>query len=215
MEALSRLVKIKISDVTLEGDLVVPDGATGLVIFAHGSGSSRHSPRNRYVAEHLQRGKLATLLVDLLTHREESIDEFTGQFRFNIPLLALRLAAIADWAQLEPETKELNIGFFGASTGGGAALAAAAAKPEMVRAVVSRGGRPDLAADALPYVRAATLLIVGEKDTKVIQLNQLAYEQLKCEKKMIIIPGASHLFEEPGALEQVAQHARSWFLSHL
>lgn len=215
MEALSRLVKIKISDVTLEGDLVVPDGATGLVIFAHGSGSSRHSPRNRYVAEHLQRGKLATLLVDLLTHQEESIDEFTGQFRFNIPFLALRLAAIADWARVEPETKELNIGFFGASTGGGAALAAAASKPEMVRAVVSRGGRPDLAADALPYVRAATLLIVGEKDTKVIQLNQLAYEQLKCEKKMIIIPGASHLFEEPGALEQVAQHARSWFLSHL
>jgi putative phosphoribosyl transferase len=197
--------------ITLEGDIVIPTEAKGLVLFAHGSGSSRHSPRNRYVANELNKGGLATLLLDLLTVNEETLDMVTGQLRFDIGLLAERLTAAASYLRNSSETANLNIGIFGSSTGGGAALVAVAQKPEWFRVVVSRGGRPDLAFDALPKVQAPTLLIVGGNDTVVIRLNESAYEKLTCEKKLEIVPGASHLFEEPGALEKVAALARTWF----
>lgn len=204
-------VRIPLAGVRLEGNLNVPTGARGLVIFAHGSGSSRHSPRNRFVATALQEGKLATLLLDLLTPLEEAEDMVSARLRFDIPLLSERVAGATDWAMQNPATRDLHIGYFGASTGAAAALVAAAARPKQVRAVVSRGGRPDLAGRALVEVHAPTLLIVGGRDTVVIALNQEALAQLGVEKSLRIVPGATHLFEEPGALDQVAALAREWF----
>jgi dienelactone hydrolase len=201
--------------VPLEGDLQVPDKATGVVLFAHGSGSGRHSTRNRYVAGELQAAGLATLLIDLLTQAEEAIDQHTAHLRFDIPLLAERLVAATYWLLTEPSTRSLPIGYFGASTGGGAALVAAAALPEHVGAVVSRGGRPDLAGEALPRVRAPTLLIIGGRDLTVLELNRAAMARMRTEVRLEIVPGATHLFEEPGALETVAHLARDWFLGHL
>lgn len=210
-----RSVRVPANDAALDGDLVVPDGAGGIVLFAHGSGSSRHSSRNRAVAAELQRGGFATLLIDLLTSDEEALDLRTAHLRFDIPFLAERLQRAADWLSSDPETAALPLGLFGASTGGGAALVMAASQPTRVRAVVSRGGRPDLAADALPRVEAPTLLIVGGRDTRVIAMNEDAYAQLKCEKSLQMVPGATHLFEERGALEEVARLAVDWFRRHL
>ncbi len=211
----ARLVHITAGPVTLEGNLHLPAGAYGIVLFAHGSGSSRHSPRNRYVANVLQAGGLATLLIDLLTADEDAVDLRTRQLRFDIGLLAERLVGATDWLAQELDTRLLRVGYFGASTGGGAALVAAAQRPEAVGAVVSRGGRPDLAGPALPHVRAPTLLIVGGRDVPVIGMNQEALAQLRCEKRLEIIPGATHLFEEPGTLEQAALLARDWFNQYL
>ena len=210
-----RLVRVQAGPATLEGNLTLPEGADGIVLFAHGSGSSRHSPRNRYVARLLNEAKLATLLVDLLTADEEAIDLRTARLRFDIGLLAERLVAVTDWLTQQPETRRLRIGYFGASTGAAAALVAAAERPEAVGAVVSRGGRPDLAGPALARVRAPTLLIVGGNDTQVIALNRAALAELRCEKQLVIVPGATHLFEEPGALDVVARLAREWFERHL
>ncbi|MDQ3815129.1 MAG: dienelactone hydrolase family protein [Armatimonadota bacterium] len=210
-----RLVQVPAGTATLEGDLVVPEDARGVVLFAHGSGSSRHSPRNRYVAGVLQAAGLATLLIDLLTASEEAVDLRTRHLRFDIGLLAERLVGAMEWLAQEPGTRGLKIGLFGASTGGGAALVAAAQRPELAGAVVSRGGRPDLAGPALPQVQAPTLLIVGSLDTVVIEMNQQALAQLRCERDLHLVPGATHLFEEPGTLEAVAQLARDWFLRHL
>lgn len=198
----------------LEGDLQIPKGAKGIVVFAHGSGSSRHSPRNRFIASVLQKEGLATLLIDLLTPEEERIDEVTAGLRFNIDLLTDRLCAITDWLDSEPSAKNLKIGYFGASTGAAAALCAAAEKKEKVVAVVSRGGRPDLASSSLEEVQAPTLLIVGGNDRAVIGMNEEAYALLQAEKKMTIVPRATHLFEEPGTLEEVAQLALNWFRQH-
>lgn len=199
--------------VSLEGELGVPPGAEGVVLFAHGSGSSRHSPRNRYVARVLQAAGLATLLIDLLTPEEELVDLRTVQFRFDIDRLAERLVGATDWLRQNPATRPLRIGYFGASTGAAAALIAAVARPDAVAAVVSRGGRPDLAPSALPHVQAPTLLIVGENDVSVLDLNQWALAQLHADAELAIVPGATHLFEEPGALEEVARLACDW-LSH-
>ena len=208
------LVHIKAGDATLEGNLIIPTSASGMVLFAHGSGSSRFSSRNRYVAEFLRnRGALGTLLIDLLTHDEELVDTRTAHLRFDIELLAERLVGTAEW--LGREHSNLKIGLFGASTGGGAALVAAARIPERIAAVVSRGGRPDLAGAALPKVKAPTLLIVGGDDAPVIGMNQEAYDQMKALRKMEIVRGASHLFEEEGALEIVARLATDWFKKHL
>ena len=201
--------------ITLEGTLALPPKAQGMVLFAHGSGSSRHSPRNRFVAEQLQGGGLGTLLVDLLTPQEEAIDARTRQLRFDIGLLAERLVGAIDWLAQQSATRGLPVGLFGASTGAGAALVAAAARPDAVEAVVSRGGRPDLAGDALPLVRAPTLFIVGGRDEQVIELNRQAMARMRAPVKLEIIPGATHLFEEPGALEQVARLARDWFVRYL
>jgi dienelactone hydrolase len=209
-----RAVHVPAGAVGLEGDLTLPAGAIGVVLFAHGSGSSRHSPRNRYVAHLLNEGRLGTLLLDLLTTQEEAVDRRTGHLRFDINLLAERLVAATDWLQREPDTGRLPFGYFGASTGAAAALVAAAERPEVVRAVVSRGGRPDLAGPALPRVRAPTLLIVGGEDVQVIELNRQALAQLRVEAQLVIIPGATHLFEEHGALDQVAAYARQWFERH-
>src|SRR5579883_3199029 len=189
----------------LAGHLTVPSGATGIVLFAHGSGSSRFSPRNLYVADALNAASLGTLLLDLLTPAEEREDERTARLRFDIELLGQRMIGAVDWAASQQETARLAIGLFGASTGAAAALIAAAARPEQVRAVVARGGRPDLAAGALVRVQAPTLLIVGSQDTPVIELNQQALARLRCEKQLVLVPGATHLFEEPGTLDQVAQ----------
>ena len=210
-----RLVRVAAGPVMLDGNLSVPEGARGIVLFAHGSGSSRLSPRNRHVAQLLNQAKLATLLVDLLTSEEEAVDRQTAQLRFDIGLLAERLVGVTDWLTHAPETRQFRIGYFGASTGAGAAVVAAAERPEAVGAVVSRGGRPDLAGPALSRVRAPTLLIVGGNDVQVIALNRAALAQLRCEKHLVIVPGATHLFEEPGALGQVALLARSWFERHL
>jgi putative phosphoribosyl transferase len=207
-----RAVSVEMGPVTLEGDLALPDQAAGIVLFAHGSGSGRYSPRNRAVAQALQQDGLGTLLIDLLTEEDEEIDLETRHLRFDIPMLAERLAGAIDWLGDHESTRNLPIGLFGASTGAGAALIAAVNRPDQVRSVVSRGGRPDLAEEALPRVTAPTLLIVGGLDEVVIGLNQLAYHQLKCEKRLEIIPGATHLFEEPGALEQVSTRARAWFM---
>ena len=209
------LVHVAAGDATLEGELVVPEQATGVVLFAHGSGSSRHSSRNKFVAEALQTAGLATLLIDLLTREEEAIDQRTAHLRFDIQLLAGRLLAATRWLGEEPSTRALEIGYFGASTGAGAALVAAAAEPERIGAVVSRGGRPDLAGKALPRVRAPTLLIVGGRDLQVLELNRAAMARMQAETRLEIVPGASHLFEEPGTLEVVAELARDWFLRHL
>jgi putative phosphoribosyl transferase len=210
-----RLVRVAADTVTLEGILSVPEGAGAVVLFAHGSGSGRHSPRNRHVARVLNEAKLATLLIDLLTSQEEDIDRPTAHLRFDIDLLARRIMDATDWLTCQPNTRHLRIGYFGASTGAAAALLAAAELPDLVGAVVSRGGRPDLAGAALPRVRAPTLLIVGGNDVQVIELNQAALAQLLCEKQLVIIPGATHLFEEPGALDQVARLAREWFLHYV
>jgi pimeloyl-ACP methyl ester carboxylesterase len=210
-----RLVSIRIGRISLEGNLSLPEGARGIVLFAHGSGSSRHSPRNRYVAQLLNEGKLATLLVDLLTAEEEKIDLRTAHLRFDIRLLAERLVGVTDSLTQNPDTRHLRVGYFGASTGAAAALVAAGERPDVVGAVVSRGGRPDLAGQALPRVRAPTLLIVGGNDFQVIDLNRWALRQLRCEKQLVIVPGATHLFEEPGALDEVARLAREWFELHL
>jgi pimeloyl-ACP methyl ester carboxylesterase len=212
---MSRPVRIPSGGATLDGDLTTPGGARGLVLFAHGSGSSRHSARNRYVAGVLNEGGLATLLFDLLTAGEEAIDARTRHLRFDIGLLADRLAGATDWALAEPGLGALPIGYFGASTGGGAAIVAASARPGAVRAVVSRGGRPDLAGAALASVRAPTLLIVGGLDVPVIGMNREAMERMRCPVELEIVPGASHLFEEPGTLEAVARLARGWFSRHL
>jgi putative phosphoribosyl transferase len=201
--------------VALSGDLSLPADAHGLVVFAHGSGSSRHSARNRAVAEVLRHARLGTLLLDLLTEKEEMVDARTAELRFDIPLLADRVVAAIDWAQIHPQTSPLPLGLFGASTGAAAALIAAAKRPSQVRAVVSRGGRPDLADASLAAVAAPCLLIVGGRDDVVIQLNRQALDRLKAPKALEIVPGATHLFEEPGALDQVAALARDWFVRHL
>ena len=206
-----RSVQILLGQADLVGDLALPDQATGFVLFAHGSGSSRLSPRNRHVADILNGAGLATLLVDLLTTQEEHIDLQTREFRFNIGLLAERLIGLTEWQRAHPDLSALSLGYFGASTGSAAALIAAAARPQHVRAVVSRGGRPDLAASSLPRVQAPTLLIVGGDDAPVIELNQQAFEVLQCDKKLDIVPGATHLFEEPGTLETVAHRAADWY----
>jgi dienelactone hydrolase len=210
-----RLVQVPAGTVTLEGNLTLPEEAQAIVLFAHGSGSSRHSPRNRYVARVLNEAKLATLLIDLLTLHEEVIDTRRAHLRFDIDLLAERLVDATDWLTQFPDTKHLPIGYFGTSTGAAATLAAAAVRPDVVGAVVSRGGRPDLAGSALPHVRAPTLLIVGGDDGQVIELNRAALAQLCCEKQLVIVPAATHLFEEPGALDEVARLARDWFQRYL
>lgn len=208
-------IRLPVDDEELFGDLSVPENTKGLVLFAHGSGSSRHSPRNQYVAEELQKNSLATFLLDLLTEREETIDNLTRHLRFNIPFLSRRLIAAAAWIKTLSELMNLNIGLFGASTGGAAALLAGAQRPDLFQAVVSRGGRPDLVSESLPLVKAPTLLIVGEMDTQVLHLHQYALRLLTCEKKLEIVPGASHLFEERGKLEIVASFARDWFAKYL
>jgi dienelactone hydrolase len=210
-----QVVHVPVEQATLEGNLSLPSDASGLVLFAHGSGSSRHSPRNRYVARRLNDAKLATLLVDLLTAEEEQIDHVTAELRFDIGLLADRLVGVTDWLGASKDASALRLGYFGASTGAGAALVAAAERPDRAAAVVSRGGRPDLAALALPRVLAPTLLVVGGADTQVIALNRSALTALHCEKELAIVPGATHLFEEPGALDEVADRATRWFLRHL
>jgi pimeloyl-ACP methyl ester carboxylesterase len=207
-------VRIPAGPAILDGSLNIPEIATALVLFVHGSGSSRHSPRNQYVARTLNHAGLATLLFDLLTPEEELIDARTAEHRFNIALLAERLVYATNWATRQKQTRELGIDYFGSSTGGGAALVAAAELPDTVGAVVSRGGRPDLAGEALAQVRAPTLLIIGGEDDVVIELNERARSQMRCEVKLEIVPGATHLFEEPGALEKVAQLASDWFLLH-
>lgn len=207
-------VRIKIGELVLQGDLILPENAVGVVLFAHGSGSSRQSPRNRFVAETLNEAGIGTLLVDLLTREEEIFDRATGELRFDIALLAKRQIAAVDWLRSGPAAS-LSIGLFGASTGAAAALVAAAARPDDVAAIVSRGGRPDLAGAALPRVRAPTLLIVGSLDRVVLELNRQALEQLQAQKQLVVVPGATHLFEEPGALEEVARLASEWFSRHL
>jgi putative phosphoribosyl transferase len=211
----SRLVSIPIGEIALEGDLNIPPRAIGVVVFAHGSGSSRFSSRNRFVASVLEQAGLATLLMDLLTRDEEVVDQLTAHLRFDIELLAERLVAATDWLTGQVDTNQLPIGYFGASTGAAAALVAAAERPEVVKAIVSRGGRPDLAGPALSRVRAPTLLIVGSRDELVIELNRAALKELRSEKRLEIVPGATHLFEEPGTLEEVGRLARDWFVRYL
>lgn len=209
-----RPVSITLTRVTLQGSLGMPVNPSGIVLFAHGSGSSRHSPRNLFVANALQAKGIGTLLMDLLTEREEAVDESNSQFRFNIFLLARRLAGATGWAMRQPELRSLPVGYFGASTGAAAAIVAAS-HISQIAAIVSRGGRPDLAGGALSSVVAPTLLIVGGHDEPVIDLNKQALESLGCaEKKLVIVPGATHLFEEPGTLEEVARLAGNWFVSH-
>lgn len=214
-DGVKREVSIELEGATLEGTLVLPKSAEGLVLFAHGSGSSRHSPRNRYVAQVLQAHGIATLLFDLLTREEEAIDQYSGELRFDIPFLAKRLMGATKWILNSPDIKNMKVGYFGASTGAGAALIAAAELPDLVSVVVSRGGRPDLAEDALESVQAPTLLIVGGDDEPVIGMNRDALAKLACpDKKLVIVPGATHLFEEPGTLEEVARVAAEWFSNH-
>ena len=208
-------VRVAAGGVEVDGDLAVPPGARGVVLFAHGSGSSRFSPRNRAVARALQRVGLATLLLDLLTPKEDAADQRTAEYRFDIPRLGERLAGAVDWLAADARTAGLPVGCFGASTGAAAALVAAARRPGAVRAVVSRGGRPDLAAEVLAEVRAPTLLIVGERDPAVLELNQEVLPRLGGEARLEVVPGATHLFEEPGALGRVAELAARWFLAHL
>ncbi|MCU1655439.1 MAG: dienelactone hydrolase [Pseudonocardiales bacterium] len=215
MNAVEQTTQVAVAGVSLEADIVVPENARGLVLFAHGSGSSRHSPRNRLVAHELQSAGLATVLIDLLTASEERRDELTGELRFNIRLLADRVVATTDWIVAHEPTSGLGVGLFGASTGAAAALVAAAARRDSVQAVVSRGGRPDLAAEFLALVRQPTLLIVGENDRQVIELNRTAMRQLGGPAQLEIVPRATHLFEEPGALQEVARLARDWFVRHL
>jgi predicted alpha/beta-hydrolase family hydrolase len=213
--AATVILQIPAGEVTLAGDLEIPANARGLVLFAHGSGSSRRSPRNQAVAEVLRDAGLATLLFDLLTPEEEAQDAPTGHLRFDIGMLSRRLAIVTEEIADDARSGALGIGYFGASTGGAAALRAAAALGSTIGAVVSRGGRPDLAGEALAYVKAPTLLIVGERDEEVLRLNQDAYAQLRCEKSLAVVPHATHLFQEPGALEEVARLAANWFRQHL
>ncbi len=208
-------MKIPVDNFTVEGTLTMPPGTKGVVLFAHGSGSSRFSPRNQYVAKEFNKSKIATLLFDLLTAEEEETDVVTAEYRFNIALLAQRLIGATEWLRNDPLTKRLTFGYFGASTGAAAALIAAAILPNDIVAVVSRGGRPDLAGKYLPNVAAPTLLLVGGLDVEVIELNRLAMDQMTNEKKIVIIPGATHLFEEAGTLEQVAKVSIDWFLRYL
>jgi putative phosphoribosyl transferase len=208
-------VQIPAGRAILSGSLTIPEKAMAVVLFAHGSGSSRHSPRNQFVARTLDIAGLGTLLFDLLTPEEEALDLYTREHRFNIGLLAERLVHATNWATQQDRTRDLRIGYFGSSTGGAAALAAAAQLPNETAAVVSRGGRPDLAGNALSRVHAPTLLIVGGNDDTVIELNEMARDQMRCEVRLAIVPGATHLFEEPGALEQVAKLASEWFIAHL
>jgi len=211
---MTKPVVIKLPEASLHGDLALPEDARGLVIFAHGSGSSRHSPRNRFVAERINEEGLGTLLMDLLTEDEERIDEMTRELRFDIGLLARRVSQVVTWAGQQKSLKQLNIGLFGSSTGAAAALVAAADSAE-VKAVVSRGGRPDLAGDALTRVNCPTLLIVGGHDDVVIELNEAAKAQMSCPTELVVVPGATHLFEEPGTLESVADLVAEWFARYL
>jgi putative phosphoribosyl transferase len=213
--ARKRTEKIPSGQITLDGEVSVPVGATGIVLFAHGSGSSRHSPRNQFVARTIREAGVGTLLFDLLTQQEEAVDISTRHLRFNIGLLANRLVNATNWIKRGTDTSHLRVGYFGSSTGGGAALVAAAELGEEIGAVVSRGGRPDLAGEALPQVKSPTLLIVGELDYAVIEMNKEAYARLRCEKELKIVPGATHLFEEPGTLQEVARLAADWFQRHL
>ena len=215
MPAESRTLQIPAGEITLAGDLEIPENARGLVLFAHGSGSSRRSPRNQAVAEVLREAGLGTLLFDLLTTDEEVEDAYSGHLRFDIGLLSRRLALVTEEIADDPISRNLGLGYFGASTGGAAALRAAAALEATIGAVVSRGGRPDLAGEALAHVRAPTLLIVGERDEEVLRLNESAYEKLRCEKSLAVVPRATHLFQEPGALKEVARLAAEWFRKHL
>jgi putative phosphoribosyl transferase len=208
-------MKIPVGNVVVEGTLTLIPGAKGIVLFAHGSGSGRFSPRNQYVAKEFNKANIGTLLFDLLTTEEEEEDIVTAEYRFNIALLAERLIGATEWLRYDPKTKKLSFGYFGASTGAAAALIAAAKLPNEIAAVVSRGGRPDLAGEYLPSVVAPTLLLVGGLDTEVIELNQGAMDQMTAEKKLVIVPGATHLFEEPGTLEQVAKLSSEWFLRYL
>ena len=208
-------IKIPVSNVTVEGNLIVPVGAKGLVVFAHGSGSSRFSPRNEYVAREFNRASMGTLLFDLLTLKEERQDMLTGEYRFNIDLLADRLVGVTEWLKKDASSKGLALGYYGASTGAAAALMAAARLPNDVSAVVSRGGRPDLAGQYLPDVKAPTLLLVGGWDEEVIELNKQAQSKMTNENKLVIIPGATHLFEEAGKLEEVAKLSTEWFTRYL
>ncbi len=208
-------VRIPSGTVTLSADLAIPDGAHGLVIFAHGSGSGRHSPRNRSVAAALQRAGFATLLLDMLTPDEERLDMVSSGYRFDIPFLSTRLSRAVEWAHLRPDVGGLPIGLFGASTGAAAALVTAARCPELITAVVSRGGRPDLAWDVLARVEAPTLLLVGGRDTPVLHLNREAARRMRCVHEVVLVPGASHLFEEAGTLDRVTALATDWFERHL
>jgi len=207
-------ITIPVQDVHLGGELSLSKEASGLVVFAHGSGSSRHSPRNQFVARMLRESRVGTLLFDLMTAEEEQAEASTRHLRFDIPFLARRLVAATQWVLDEGTIRDISVGYFGSSTGAAAALVAAAEMPENINVVVSRGGRPDLAGDALERVRASTLLIVGGKDTAVISLNEEAYGRLECQKALRIVPGATHLFEEPGTLETVARMASEWFADH-
>ncbi|MCG4455930.1 dienelactone hydrolase family protein [Pseudomonas sp. MMS21-TM103] len=211
----SRTLKLTVGDAELDADLLLPDDPIGLVVFAHGSGSSRLSPRNLQVAHYFNDLGLATLLFDLLTGQEERVDRLSAEYRFDIPRLSQRLVGVLDWLAGNAELGALHIGLFGASTGAAAALIAAAQRPQVVHAVVSRGGRCDLAGPSLPKVRAPTLQIVGGRDPQVVQLNREASQQLQCEQQLAVVPGATHLFEEPDALEQVAMLAGDWFCRHL
>jgi putative phosphoribosyl transferase len=211
---ISNIAEIPAGDVVLESELIVPANANGIVLFVHGSGSSRFSPRNRSVAEMIQTAGIGTLLFDLLTKEEESVDIYTLHLRFDIPLLARRLKAVSQWVNERAETEDLKVGYFGSSTGGGAALVAAADLGNKISAVVSRGGRPDLAGEALSRVTAPTALIVGEYDQIVIELNRDAMSKMKCKTELMIVPGATHLFEEPGTLDFVAKLATDWFTEH-
>jgi dienelactone hydrolase len=208
-------VQIPIGRQRLSADLTLPKGSSGLVIFAHGSGSGRHSPRNQAVARALQARGLGTLLADLLTPEEEATDRVSAHLRFDINLLGDRVLKLVDWARRHPDLEETRLGLFGASTGAAAALVAAAARPHEVAAVVSRGGRPDLAGAVLPHVAAPTLLLVGSRDPEVIELNEWARNRMRCAVSLVIIPGATHLFEEPGTLDRVASRAAAWFVTHL
>jgi dienelactone hydrolase len=215
MIAQNKDLKIPVGNVVVEGILNMPAEAIAVVLFAHGSGSGRFSPRNQYVAKEFNKVGIGTVLFDLLTGEEEEEDEMTAEYRFNIPLLAQRLIGATEWVKNDPQTKRCRIGYFGASTGAAAALIAAAKLPDEIGAVVSRGGRPDLAKDYLPLVRAPTLLLVGGLDTDVIELNRQAMAQINAQKKIVIVPGATHLFEEKGKLEEVAKMSKDWFLSYL
>ena len=215
LNARETSVTVPAGTVTLEGTFASPDGASGVILFAHGSGSSRHSPRNRYVAEELRFAGFGTLLLDLLTSAEEAIDERTRELRFDIALLAERLIGAMRWLSNQDATRALPIGLFGASTGAGAALVAAAREPQRIGGVVSRGGRPDLAGAELPNVRAPTLLIVGSRDEAVIELNERARAQMTAPVELVVVRRATHLFEEPGTLEEVARLSREWFVRHL
>lgn len=210
-----KLVNVSLDSATIEGNLSIPEGAEGIVLFAHGAGSSRNSPRNNFVAEQLRQGGLATLLIDLLTPDEKEIDRRTRQVRFDIDRLGRRVVGTTDWLRDQAETEKLNIGIFGSSTGAAGALIAAAKRPDVVDAVVSRGGRVDMAESILDQVSAPALFIVGEKDVQVLDLNRQALKKVEVEKQLEIVSGAGHLFEEPGALEEVARLARAWFKDHL